>query len=290
MSERIVVTAPTGHVGSRVVQLLLQAGARPTLLVRDPGRLDPAVRAAADVRQGDLTDPGFVREAAAGAEAAFWLDVTPHTADDPVQESAALGEVFAAAAREVGRNVFLSSGGAELRCGAGHIDGLGRVEELLDTTGAAVTHLRCGYFCTNLLADLDGLRQGVLAAARAPEEPMAWVDPRDIGEVAAARLLARDWSGRVVQGVHGPEDLTYSQVAAILTAVLDRPVTYHRLSDDDVRAALRAAGLGEGAVEGIVGMTAGTRGLRPDPPRTALTTTPTTLGEWAHRVLRPLME
>ncbi|WP_037045448.1 NmrA family NAD(P)-binding protein [Pseudonocardia halophobica] len=290
MSERIVVTAPTGRVGSRVVHLLLQAGARPTLLVRDPSRLDPVVRAAADVRQGDLTDRAFVREAAAGAEAAFWLDVTPHTADDPVKESAALGEVFAAAAREVGRNVFLSSGGAELRSGAGHIDGLGRIEELLDATGAAVTHLRCGYFCTNLLADVDGLRQGVLAAARDPEEPMAWVDPRDIGEVAAARLLARDWSGRVVQGVHGPEDLTYAQVAAVLAEVLGRPVTYHRLSDDDVRAALRAAGLGEGAVEGIVGMTAGTRGLRSDPPRTALTTTPTTLAEWAHRVLRPLVQ
>ncbi|MFC5950047.1 NmrA family NAD(P)-binding protein [Pseudonocardia lutea] len=289
MTERIVVTAPTCHVGSRVVPLLLQAGTRPTLLVRDPARLHPAVRAAADVRQGDLTDPGFVREAAAGAEAAFWLDVTPHTADDPVKESAALGEVFAEAAREVGRNVFLSSVGAELRSGAGHIDGLARIEELLDATGAAVTHLRCGYFFTNLLLDLDGLRQGVLTGTRDPEEPVPWVDPRDIGEVAAARLLARDWAGRVVQGVHGPEDLTSTQVAGILTEVLGRPVAYHRLSDDEVRAALRAAGLGAAAVEGIVGMTAGTRGHVPDPSRSVLTTTPTGLAEWAHRVLRPLV-
>ncbi|GAA4700546.1 hypothetical protein GCM10023215_44170 [Pseudonocardia yuanmonensis] len=143
------------------------------------------------MRQGDLTDPGFVRGAAAGAAAAFWLDVTPHIADDPVKESAALGEVFAEAAREVGRNVALSSVGAERRSGAGHIDGLARIEELLDATGVAVTHLRCGYFFTNLLMDVDGLRQGVLTGTRDPEDPMPWVDPRDVGEVAAARLLAR---------------------------------------------------------------------------------------------------
>ncbi|GAA4700539.1 hypothetical protein GCM10023215_44160 [Pseudonocardia yuanmonensis] len=89
--------------------------------------------------------------------------------------------------------------------------------------------------------------------------------------------------------MHGPEDLTFAQVAGTLTEALGRPVAYHRLADDDVRAALRAAGLGDAAVEGIVGMTAGTRGRLPDPPRSALTTTPTTLGEWAYRVLRPLV-
>jgi uncharacterized protein YbjT (DUF2867 family) len=40
----IVVTAATGHVGSRVVRLLVQAGVRPTLLLRDPARLDPTAR------------------------------------------------------------------------------------------------------------------------------------------------------------------------------------------------------------------------------------------------------
>src|SRR5260370_514756 len=46
---RIVVNPPTGNVGSRVVQLLLQAGARPTLLARDPARLASRVLERADV-------------------------------------------------------------------------------------------------------------------------------------------------------------------------------------------------------------------------------------------------
>ena len=38
---------------------------------------------------------------------------------------------------------------------------------------------------------------------------MAWVAPRDIAEVAVTRLLSDAWSGRCVQAVHGPADLTW---------------------------------------------------------------------------------
>lgn len=71
--------------------------------------------------------------------------------------------------------------------------------------------------------------------------------------------------------------------------MLGRPVTVQPVTDDDVRAALREAGMGPGAVEGIVGMAAGTRGLVPEQPRDVLTTTPTTLAGWAYAQLRPLL-
>ncbi|TDC84773.1 NAD(P)H-binding protein [Actinomadura sp. 7K507] len=287
----IVVTTPTGNVGSRVVRLLLQAGVRPRVLVRDPARLDAATRERVDVRRGDLTDAAFVREAVAGARTVFWVDPTPHTAEDPIEtsERTASGVVDAARAGDVARVVLLSSGGAEKRGGAGHIDGLARIEERLDATGADTLHLRCGYFFTNLLMDLDGLAGGVLTTAARPDAPMPWVDPRDIGDVVAARLLNDAWEGRVVQAVHGPEDLTYLGVAEILTGALGRPVRLETVSDDDVRAALRSAGLAPSAVEGIVGMTAGTRDLVPEQPRDLVTTTPTTLAAWAYAHLRPLL-
>ncbi len=116
--------------------------------------------------------------------------------------------------------MFLSSIGAEKRSGA--IDGLARTEELLDATGASMLYLRCGFFFSNLLFDLDSLRNGVVRVAAAVDYPQPWVDPRDIGDVAAARLLSGAWSGRHVQAVHGPEDLTLTQVAGILTEALGR--------------------------------------------------------------------
>ncbi|MFI1103827.1 NAD(P)H-binding protein [Streptomyces melanogenes] len=288
----IVVTTPTGHVGSRVVRLLLQAGVRPRVLVRDPARLDEETRARVDVRQGDLTDAAFVRASVAGTRTVFWVDPTPHTTADPIETSLRTAAPLAEAARagEVRRVVLLSSIGAEKRHGVGHIDALAGIEEQLDATGADVLHLRCAYFFTNLLFDLEGLAQGVLTTAFDPSHPMPWVDPRDIGDVVAARLLSDTWQGRVVQAVHGPEDLTFHQVARILTEAVGRPVRLNPVSDDATRDALRAAGLPPSAVEGMVGMTAGSRDVVPEQPRDLLTTTPTPLSGWAHAHLRPLLE
>lgn len=60
------------------------------------------------------------------------------------------------------------------------------------------------------------------------DAPMAWVAPRDIAEVAALTLLNRDWTGRRVQAVHGPADLSWSQVTEILTRELGREVLVER--------------------------------------------------------------
>jgi uncharacterized protein YbjT (DUF2867 family) len=289
---RVVVTTPSGHVGSRVATLLVQAGERPVLLARDPDRLDPALRAAADVVPADLMDVDAVVAATAGADAIHW--VSPSVpADDPVESYARLGEVAARAVRENGiaRVVHQSSVGAEARHGFGEIDGLGRAEELLDATGASVTHLRCGYFFTNLLLDVDGLRQGALATTLPLDQRLAWVDPRDVGDVAAARLLSTAWSGRHTQGVHGPADLSFTEAASVLTDALGRPVRAVRITDEQAAAPLRELGLTERQVDGTIGMLRGMRGpFVPEDPRSVRTTTPTTLGAWARTVLRPAVD
>ncbi|MGW9552982.1 NAD(P)H-binding protein [Nocardiopsis sp. NPDC055551] len=288
---KIVVTTPTGKVGSRVVRLLLQAGARPTLLLRDPDRLDAATRQRVDTVRGDQGDADAVLRATRGADRLFWVD-PPTPDDDPIAGHARMG---ANAARAVGENgigytVFLSSVGAEKRHGAGEIDGLARTEQALDATGANVLHLRCGYFFTNLLMESDSLREGVLPTLWPLDFAMPWVDPRDIGDVAAARLLAGGGVGRGVQAVHGPEDLSFAQVARILGRVLGREVHAEPVSDDDVRAGLRSVGMSAGQAEGVVGMAAGLReDFVPEQERDVLTTTPTTLAAWAHTHLRPLL-
>jgi uncharacterized protein YbjT (DUF2867 family) len=284
---KIVVTTPTGRVGSRVVRVLIQAGVRPTLLLRDPGRLDPETRALVDPIVADQRDADAVLAATAGADALFWVS-PPTGADDPVAAHAELGAIAARAVTENGiaRTVFQSSGGAELRTGAGEIDGLAATEVALDATGASVVHLRCGMFFTNLLLDPGALEAGVLRVTFPVDLPLPWVDPRDVGDVAAARLLASDWRGRHVQPVHGPEDLSHRQVAETLGSVLGRPFAAEQIPDDDLRAALRGMGLGERQVEAMIGMSIGIRErTMPPDPRTVVTTTPTTLRAWAYEHL-----
>ncbi len=289
---KIVVTTPTGNIGSRVVQLLLQAGARPTLLARHPSRLDSRVVERADVIQTDLADSDAVVRATRGADALFWL--APFMADpdaDPVAWYTQLGATAARAVTENGiaRTVFISSIGAEKRTGVGEIAGLASTEEDLDSTGSSVLHLRCGYFYTNL--DLDSLRHGLVRIPAAIHYAQPWVDPRDIGDIAAARLLYGGWSGRNVQAVHGPADLTLIQVAQILTEALGRPIRAETISQDALRASLRAAGFGDKQIEGMVGMSAVMRSdFIPEDKRGIVTTTPTTLAAWAHARLRPLLQ
>lgn len=290
---KIVVTAPTGHVGSRVARLLVQAGVRPTLLARHPLRLDRALSEQANVIEADLSDADAVVRATQDADALLW--VAPQTTDpsaDPVAWYARLGANAARAVTEnrIGRTVFLSSIGAEMRSGAGEIDGLARTEELLDATGATVLHLRCGMFFTNLLWEVDSIRQGVLKASMALDYAQPWVDPRDIGEIAATRLLSAGWSGRHVQAVHGPEDLTLSRVAEIISEVTGLRVRAETISVDTVRNSLRSAGLGDKQVEAIAGMSAVTRQeFIVEDRRSILTTTPTTLAAWAYAQLRPAL-
>ncbi|GAA4875330.1 NmrA family NAD(P)-binding protein [Actinomycetospora straminea] len=286
----IAITTPRGHVGSHVLRTLVAAGVRPRVLLRDPAVLDPAWSGHVVAVRCDQDDGEAVVAATRGVEALLWISPTAHDGD-PVAAHARRGAHVARADVENGiaRTVFQSSIGAEKRHGVGEIDGLARVEEALDATGAPVLHLRPGYFFSNLELDVDGLRAGVLRTTLPLDLPQPWVDPRDIAEVAAARLLA-PWTTGGVQAVHGPHDLSFRQVAEVLTAVLGQPVRAEQQTDDEVRAGLRAVGLAEVQVEAIVGMAAGTReDFVPEQPRTALTTTPGTLAGWAHAHLRPLV-
>ncbi len=288
---RIAVTTPTGHVGRHVVTALLRAGVRPLLLLRDPSRLDPRLRDEVDLAVVDQFDPASVVAATAGVDALFWVDPTTGS-EDPLGDYARATEAVTRAVTVNGirRVVFQSSVGAERRSGAGEIDGLAATEVALDATGVDVTHLRCGFFFSNLELYLDEIRSGTLAVILPPDQPLAWVAPRDIAEVAVARLLSADWSGRCVQAVHGPVDLTWQQAAEIASAAIGHPFVVERIADDEMRERLRGSGMTDGLVEAVVGMSTGLReGFTPEQVRTVRTTTPTSLAGWAYAELRPLL-
>lgn len=278
----IGVVTPRGRVGTHVLRMLVQAGERPRALLRDPAVLDAGIAEYVDAAPLDVWVEDTVREATRGLDALYWVSPTATDGDPLAAHALAARHARAAvAANGIGRVVFQSSIGAEKRHGVGEIDGLAATELELDASGASVTHLRCGYFFTNLLMDIDSIRSGVLATAMDIHKSMAWVAPVDIATVAASRLLSDAWTGRHIQAVHGPEDLSFTQVAETLTTALRHPVAAHQLTDDDVRGALGQFGMSDKQIEAIVMMAAGIRDdFIPESPRTYATTTPTTLTSW----------
>jgi uncharacterized protein YbjT (DUF2867 family) len=243
------------------------------------------------VAQGDLLDEAFVADALQGTQAVFWASPESFTAPDPLADMVRMGANAAAAIRSAGvaRVLQISSVGAERKHGAGLIDGLARNEEQLAGSGADVLTLRCGYFFTNLFGMLDEIKAGSLTTTMPLDRRLAWVDPRDIGEVAAVRLLA-GWSGTSVAAVHGPADLSWSEVATILSAATAREIKAQETTDEALREGLRSFGMSEPAIEGVVGMTAGLRDdFTAEQQRDARSTTPSTLEAWAYATLRPLL-
>lgn len=132
--------------------------------------------------------------------------------------------------------------------------------------------------------------KGMRRAAVVPiDQPMPWVAPCDIADVAVGRLLNHDWSGRVLQGVHGPVDVTWQQTAAVVADTCGRPVRAERIPDDQMREDLASTGMARSRRRRH-GISTGPRdGFVPDQPRTPETTTPTTLTAWCHDELRPAL-
>lgn len=286
----IATTAPSGNVDRHVVHDLVRAGVRPRVLAHRPESLNPSLAEHVDLRVVDLADVSAVEGAVDGVDALF---VTiPAVSEDPLADYERFGAAVAGAVDRCGvsRVVLQSSVGAELRNGVGEIDGLARVEELLDATSVSVLHLRCAFFFTNLLLQLDQLRAGEVPIVLATDQSMGWVAPADIAQVATSWLVRSDWTGRHVQAVHGPRDLSWDDALAIVSEASGHQVRARQVGDDDMRAALASSGMGPKQVEGILGMSTGMReGFVPEQHRDAVTTTTTTLAAWSYDVLRPLL-
>lgn len=288
---RIAVTTPMGHVGRHVTTMLIRAGVRPLLLARSPKKIPQAVRSHVDVVQADSTNPQQVAAATRGVDALFWVNPSVLSADPLADYAAATHAVVeAVTTNRIGRVVFQSSVGAEKRHGVGEIDGLAATEVALDGLDVAVTHLRCGYFFTNLILDVDAVRQGHLTTVLPPEQAMAWVAPRDIAEAASLTLLNTQWHGRRVQAVHGPQDLSWRQVAETLSEHVGHPVCVEQISDTAMRQRYLDAGMPAGMADAVLGMSTGLRDdFTPEQPRTLTSTTPTTLVSWIHDELLPAL-
>lgn len=155
---------------------------------------------------------------------------------------------------------------------------------------ADVTHLRCGFFFTNLLLSLEDVRQGQLRTVLPLDHRFSWVAPRDIAEVAATTLLNPTWHGRRVQAVHGPQDLSWNDVAELLSHLTGRPVRAELVSDELMRQRYLTAGMPPAMADAVLGMSTGLRDdFHPEQPRTALSTTPTRLAGWVQDELIPAL-
>lgn len=243
---RILVTTPTGNIGSRILTNLLDSTHDLTVLVRDPAKLTDAVRSRSSVVTGNLEDEKAVRLALTDIDTAFLLVPPPGpTVTHWRTWIKEIGATFSAAATSasVSRIVLLSSTGAH-HDDVGPVSGLGDVEKLLSAAFANLTIVRAGYFMENLFGSLPTIAaQGAFYGVSAPDTQYATVSTTDIGDVATRWLTDSTWTGHHIVGAHGPTPLSPNEKAKILSDVLGRPVQYVQIPAPALRDALLGAGL-----------------------------------------------
>ncbi|MFI6172700.1 NAD(P)H-binding protein [Nocardia sp. NPDC051052] len=296
----IVITAPTGNIGSTLLDLLLNQSPTRTeelrVIVRDPGKLPEAVRARVDVVTGSHGDADVVDRAFAGADAVFWL-VPPNPRAPSLD--AVFAEFTRAAAKAftahgVGHVVGVSAlgRGTPVAGHAGQVTASLAMDDVIAGTGVAYRALANPSFMDNLLRQVVSIRDdGVFTDIVTADHKAPVVAIRDIAAAAAGLLLDRTWTGTGEVPVLGPEDLSADDMARIMSDVLGRPVRYQRQSIDDFRAALTRYGVGDAHAQGLVDMMcAKNDGLDNDVPRTLQTASPTTFREWCATVLKPAVQ
>jgi uncharacterized protein YbjT (DUF2867 family) len=111
---------------------------------------------------------------------------------------------------------------------------------------------------------------------------------RDIAAVAARLLLDHSWSGVDSVAVLGPEDLSYNDIAQIMSEVLGRPVRYQQIAGSALKATLIGFGMSDAMAQGMVDMiVAYDQGLAIVEPRTPESASPTSFRQWCEEVLKP---
>jgi uncharacterized protein YbjT (DUF2867 family) len=292
----IVITAPTGNIGRRLLSLLVDAaparGEELRVVVRDPARLPEAVRERVEVVTGSHGDAATVERAFAGADAVFWL-VPPDSSTTPdaayIDFTRPAARAFAA--HGVGHVVGVSAlgRGTPQAAQAGLVTTSLAMDDLIADSGVAYRALASPSFFENLLEEVDSIREnGVFTDTVAADRRAPLVAVADIAATAAGLLLDRSWTGVGSVPVLGPQDLSPNDLAHIMTEELGRPVRYQRQPLDELRATLLGYGLDEVFVEGIVDMKrAKDQGLDSGVDRSPRAVSATGFAQWCARTLRP---
>jgi uncharacterized protein YbjT (DUF2867 family) len=239
----ILVVGATGTVGAEVVKQLVLAGQTVRVLARDPKKASERLVTGIEIVAGDLADPGSLAGPLRGVEVAYLA-----TSPTPLLAEQEGNFIEAAKAAKLRRLVKLGAFGIEFaadRIHSCHADS----EKRLRASGLGFVVLRPVIFMANLLFEVPAIKSGKLPSVFG-DAPMAFVDPRDVAELAARALVEEKHEGATWE-FGGPDALTYDDVAATFSRILGRRIEHVRVTEAEFKAAALGAGFPDFVVEAI---------------------------------------
>jgi uncharacterized protein YbjT (DUF2867 family) len=234
----ILVTGATGLNGRELLRLLSARGVGVRALVRNPARAESiAALPHVEIVQGDMARPETLVAALRGVDRAMLI-----SSSDPMMLEVQSNFIEAAKKAGVQHVVKLSGIMPELNSAFRFARMHGEIEQRLEASGMAFTHLRAGEFMPAYFRQVPNITAKGAMFLPMEDARIASIDVGDIAEIAASVLTGSGHEGRIYP-LTGPQALTMTEVAAKLSAATGKTVRYVNVPPEAARQAQLAAGM-----------------------------------------------
>ena len=250
----LLVTGANGKLGRQVVNRLLEKGGHAVVAAsRDPSKLADLAAKGAQTRRADFDDPASLRDAFRGVDRVLIVST------DALGSGQRLSQHKNAvqAAKDAGAAILYTSmpkpETSKVTFAGDHLG----TEQAIKASGAPYTILRNAWYQENLLAALPHALETGQWYSASGDGRISHIAHADCAEAAAAALLAAPENRTYT--LTGPELLTTKQIAALASAASGKPLAVVDVTDEQLAAGLKAAGLPEAIIPMLVSFDANTR-------------------------------
>jgi NAD(P)H dehydrogenase (quinone) len=238
----LLVTGASGHLGRRVVELLLEAKAGTVIAAtRSPEKVADLSQHGVEVRRADFDDPASLTEAFTGVDRL--LLISTDAIGEPGwrlrQHQTAVTAAENVGVSHIVYTSLINPGPDSPVLIAPDHHG---TETALAASTLNWTVLRNNVYAEVLIPTLSRAVQTGQLFSAAGEGKTAYVTREDCARTAAAALAAA-FNGRRTLDITGPEALSRADLAALATQITEKPVAYIPLELDAMIQGMVGAGL-----------------------------------------------
>ena len=246
---KIGISGAGGQLGQGVLQALQRRaeGHQIVAITRQPDKIAGKVTAL----YGDYDKPDTLLAAYAGLDR---LLIIPSPDFRPgVRSAQAKAAVDAATASGVSHIFLLSATGTRMRVDPAVGAAYWIAEhQLLSNSASDWTILRANYFAETF-AEQAGMAANVGHIPGIAENRVAFVSREDVAEACAA-ALATDGHEGAIYNLSGPDRVTGTERAALVSEVTGQPVTFATMTESSLREAMATAQLPPFVVDAVASM------------------------------------
>jgi uncharacterized protein YbjT (DUF2867 family) len=243
---KIVTTGSLGNIGLPLIKDLVLKGHEVTVISSNMEKKEDIEALGATAAIGSLNNRDLLTTTFTGADAVFVMVPPGYAEIDQMAYYQRLANNYAHAIQQAGikRVVHLSSYGAHLDKGTGFILGAHYAEGILNKVpDISLTHLRPGYFYTNLYRFVDMIKgAGFIGSNYGGDDKLVMVSPADIA-AAAAEELEKTTATKSIRYIISDERTT-SEVASVLGKAIGKPdLQWLLLTEEQTKSGMEQAGV-----------------------------------------------